>query len=713
MMIATWAGTFERSISVGIFVGRGSGTGKNLVAATDVASTGTPNLAVVRTFDPDDDDPYVADVEAPSVDVRDDVLAAVADRAVATLDAVTHDLPGGGESRTGQRDMVRAVAAAGASGRHLVIEAGTGVGKSLGYLVPLSLTGERVVVATATKNLQDQLATKDAPLVAAHHRKLKVAVLKGRANYLCRLRVRDAGGDGQLALDVEESPATVSRQVRRILEWARTTETGERDELSFEADGRAWRAVSVSPHECVGRVQCPEGERCFAERAKDRAAEADIVIVNTHLYGAHLSAGSSILPEHDCVVFDEAHQVPDIFAQLLGTTINAATLRTVASQARAALTGAGVEPARSLLSVADRLGDALARQLGGGQATGLNEEVATLLAEASGLVTELLARLRDQRPDQLDALGRYQRALGPTVHLGTDLARIREATSGELVWLAARDRDVDIELSLVELGPRLAKDLWSTVRSVLTSATIHDTLVSELGLTGEAEVMRVPSPFDYATHSLLYVPSDLPHRNDGAAEAAIIEELVALITAANGRTLALFTNREVMKRVAALVETRIATPVLVQDTLSRNQLLKQFRDDHATSLFAVTSYWQGVDVPGSTLSLVTIDRLPFARPDDPLTLARRERAGDRAFTEVDLPRAAMLLAQGVGRLIRSHDDQGVVAVLDTRLATANYRGRLLGRLPPMRRTRSRAEVEQFLRELPTHVPAAGTTSPTF
>lgn len=277
--------------------------------------------------------------------------------------------------------------------------------------------------------------------------------------------------------------------------------------------------------------------------------------------------------------------------------------------------------------------------------------------------------------------------------------------SGELLWLSG-DRDVTIELSLIDVGPRLTDILWPTVTGVLTSATIPDNLAHRVGLAGLADVVRVPSPFDYKNNALLYVPSTMPTRTDDGAEAAIVDELVALITAAGGRTLALFTNRSVMQRVAAEVAPRLATPVLVQDTLSRARLIAGFRDEESASLFAVTSYWQGVDVPGASLSLVTIDRLPFARPDDPLNQARRERAGDRAFSDVDLPRAAMLLAQGVGRLIRTSEDRGVVAVLDTRLATASYRQRLLARLPPMRRTRSRDDVTAFLSSI---VSASGDT----
>jgi ATP-dependent DNA helicase DinG len=654
----------------------------------------------VRSFDPDLEDPYVEPTDDSVSFVDADLVHVDATRALDLLDVITSDLPGGGESREGQRVMVQAVSAAVSRNRHAVIEAGTGIGKSLAYLVPLALSGRRVIISTATKNLQDQLASKDAPLVARHVEGLTVSVLKGRSNYLCRLRLQEVGGGAQMAFDEgDELPSGVTNQVRRILEWSATTKVGERDELSFEVDPRAWRSLSVTPQECLGKTQCPHGSTCFAELAKDRAASSDVVIVNTHLYAAHLSAGSTILPDHDLVVFDEAHEVLDIFAQMLGTSLNANRFRAAAALARGVLGASGGEFVTSVLAYADRLARALETQFDQGLTTGLGEEVTVLLVEGTRLCTELVEAVRGEKSDVAVDEYRRLRAQGPAVHLANDLARLRAVTTDELLWLTKRDREVDIELSLVDVGPRLKQELWPAVTAILTSATIPDGLARNLGLSDLAEEIRVESPFDYQQHALLYVPEHLPDRKHESAEGAIADELVELITAAGGRTLALFTNRAVMRRVAEAVKEKLETPVLVQDTLSRQRLIQKFRDEDAASLFAVTSYWQGVDVPGNSLSLVTIDRLPFSRPDDPLSQARRDRAGERAFYEVDVPRAAMLLAQGVGRLIRTTSDRGVVAVLDTRLATAGYRSRLLRRLPPMRRTRSRDEVLEFLRSI--------------
>ena len=652
----------------------------------------------MHSFDPDEDLVYVEPTDESGVQLDDDLVEIDVDRALTLLDEITADLPGGGEDRAGQRDMVRAVAAAFSRGQHTVIEAGTGIGKSLAYLIPAAMTGQRVVVATATKNLQDQLAGKDAPSVAAHAPGVRVAVLKGKNNYLCRNRAQSVGG-GQLSFDDgTQVPRGVAEQMRRILQWANVTTTGDRDELTFEVDQRAWRALSVTPQECLGRAQCPQGHSCFAELAKDRAAESSILIVNSHLYGAHLASGSMLLPAHEFVVFDEAHEVLDIFATLLGTSLNATRLRALAAVARPLLGTEFVERTAELVTVADRLAAALLIQYDNQRLSGLDEDALRELTRAGELVTQLVEALRALTSGGADAEFRRLRTLGPAIHLSNDLARLRNVRDGELLYLTRRDREVDLELSLVDVAPRLRDDLWPGVTAVLTSATVPDSLPENLGLDGDCVVARFDSPFDYRSNAMLYVPDHFPSRNDAAAEAAIIDELVGLIAAASGRTLALFTNRAVMNRVAESVEERIDTPVLVQGTLSRGRIIEQFRDDPAASLFAVTSFWQGIDVPGHSLSLVTIDRLPFAVPNDPLAEARRSRAAN-PFHDVDLPRAAMLLAQGVGRLIRNSSDRGVVAVLDTRLATASYRTSLFRKLPPMKRTRDRELVHDFLRKL--------------
>jgi len=652
----------------------------------------------VHTFDPDEEIPYVEPDVDSGVQLDDDVVEIDAERALELLDRITHDLPGGGENRDAQRMMVRSIASAFSRRRSAVIEAGTGVGKSLAYLVPAAMLAKRVVVATATKNLQDQLAAKDAPAVGAHWPGVRVEVLKGRQNYLCRNRAQSLSGGAQMSFDDgSDVPRGVADQMRRILNWANETPTGDRDELSFEVDHRAWRSLSVTAQECLGRSRCPQGNSCFSEMAKDRAAASSILVVNTHLYASHLASGSMLLPAHEFVVFDEAHELVDIFATLLGTSLNSSRLRALAGVARPLLGAEFTQRCLDLVSAADRLATALQAQFERNEMTGLDEDSRRDFNRCAELVVAIVEGLRTLPTDSPDAEARKIRALGPAVHLGNDLARVGNVRDGELLYLTRREREIDLELSLVDVAPRLRDDLWCNVTAILTSATIPDNLTRMLGLD-DATVERFESPFDYQKNSLLYVPNNFPERNSPEAESAIVEELVALIEAAGGRTLALFTNRSVMNRVAEAVEPRLDTEILVQGTLSRQRIIKEFRESPSASLFAVTSFWQGIDVPGHSLSLVTIDRLPFSVPNDPLAEARRAKS-ERPFYEVDLPRATMLLAQGVGRLIRSSTDRGVVAVLDTRLAQSSYRTAMFRKLPPMKRTRDQAEVRAFLSEL--------------
>jgi ATP-dependent DNA helicase DinG len=284
-------------------------------------------------------------------------------------------------------------------------------------------------------------------------------------------------------------------------------------------------------------------------------------------------------------------------------------------------------------------------------------------------------------------------------HLTDDLQRLVARTRGEVAWVDGTRRNARLRLSPIDVGPVLDATLWNEVTAVMTSATVPPMMVKRVGLEGhETEELNVGSPFDYRSHALLYVARHLPDRRAPEAESKLHEELALLIEAAGGRTLALFTSRRATEEAAVALSAALPYTVLLQGELPKGRLLEQFAEDETSCLFATMGFWQGVDIPGRSLSLLTLDRLPFPRPDDPLLQARRDRAGSRAFSVVDLPRAATLLAQGSGRLIRSADDRGVVAVLDPRLATASYRGVLLNALPPMRRTVERSEVEEFLRE---------------
>ena len=392
-------------------------------------------------FDPDEESAYVEPEIDAGVQLDDDVVEIDTERALALLDRITHELPGGGESRAGQREMVRSVAAAFSRRKTTVIEAGTGIGKSLAYLIPAAMSGQRVVVATATKNLQDQLAQKDAPTVAANAPGVRVAVLKGKQNYLCRNRVHSVGGAAQLSFDDgSDVPKGVADQMRRILQWSNETETGDRDELPFEVDQRAWRGLSVTPQECLHRVNCPQGQNCFAELAKDRAAESSILIVNTHLYASHLASGSMLLPAHKFVVFDEAHEIVDIFASLLGTSLNATRLRALAGVARPLLGAEFLERSLDLVTVADRFAASLQIQYDRNELTGLDEDCSRELSRANELVVALVEGLRSLTTSGADAEARKIRALGPAIHLANDLARVNNVRTGELLFISKLDR---------------------------------------------------------------------------------------------------------------------------------------------------------------------------------------------------------------------------------------------------------------------------------
>ena len=689
------------------------------------------------------------------------------DQVTATLAGVAAALPGGGEPREGQQQMARAVGQAFGKRRHLVVQAGTGTGKSLAYLVPAALAGERVVVATATKALQDQLAGKDLPLVAgALEEGLTFAVLKGRSNYLCVQRASEVGGTGQqLSLtadagagagsvdppDADDTltpaddggrvdPGTLGDQVRRLLRWAQDTPTGDRAELDFEPHFRAWAMVSTTARECPGAFRCPSGQECFAEDARARAAEADVVVVNTHLYGAHLASGGAVLPPHELVVFDEAHEVEEVMTDSLGLEIGPGRFRSLATGARAVLdagsTGttsavdllaevgdhfqrvlrplAGRRVPRSLIVGEDDAGDGAGDGAGAGAApTGDGDgsgptgdgsgpalpEVVTL---ATGRLDRLVGLLRQSEREAGDDeatadRARRDRLLLAAGHLADDLARLLALGDDDVAWVDGGQRSPSLRVSPIDVGPILAARLWDGTTAVLTSATVPIGLVDRLGLPAdETDELDVGSPFDYRDHSLLYVARSIPDRRRPEAEPAIHDELETLITAAGGRTLALFTSWRAMTAAVEALRPRLPFALLAQSDLPKPALVEAFRSEASSCLFATLGFWQGVDVPGPTLSLVTIDRIPFPRPDDPVLQARRDRAGAGAFGSVDLPRAGTLLAQGAGRLIRSARDRGVVAVLDSRLATAGYRGALLARVPPMKRTLDRDEVVAFL-----------------
>jgi ATP-dependent DNA helicase DinG len=647
------------------------------------------------------------------------------------LEHVVRALPHGGEARHGQRTMAEAVERAIRERRHLVVQAGTGTGKSLAYLVPAILSGKRVVVATATKALQDQLATKDLPFLTRHlGRSFRFAVLKGRSNYLCRQRAAEmAGGGEQLAL--EEAPGwhegdtgsgsggSVAAQARRLLAWGAQSASGDRAELDFEPSPRAWGMVSVGPRECPGATRCPSGETCFTEEARERAAAADIVVVNIHLYGAHLASDGAVLPEHDVVVFDEAHEVEDVMIASFGVDVGAGRARALARLVRAVLSRDEATVADELAAAGDSLDIALAPHLGRRVLPHSDPKLTAALEVAAARLSHASAALRTPdadpgRPEQGAAGPARTRALLAAGQLASDVATASAVGPDQVAWVEGQPHAPVLKVAPLDIGPLLADSLWARTTVVLTSATIPPGVVRRLGeAQGATDCMDAGSPFPYATNALLYCATNLPDRRRDGAESALHEELQALIEAAGGRTLALFTSWRAMEGAAEALRARVPFRLMTQSELPKPALVEAFSSDETSCLFATMGFWQGVDVPGPALSLVVIDRIPFPRPNEPLLQARRERFGPAAFREVDLPRATTLLAQGAGRLIRSADDRGVVAVLDPRLARASYRWELVRALPPMARTRHRSDVAAFLRRSGALDGAgAGTTSRT-
>ncbi len=626
-----------------------------------------------------------------------DVLAA-------GLGKVTEALPGGGERRDGQEQMCLAVGAALADERHLVVQAGTGTGKSLAYLVPLALGGRKAVVATATKALQDQLADKDLPAVVAHLAPdLTFAVLKGRSNYLCRQRVAELAGDGDDQLQLDGVAVAVGEQVEAeidaLVDWADETTSGDRAELPAEPSDAAWAAVSVGPRECPGAQRCPSGERCFAERARSEAAAADVVVVNTHLYGLHLASAGAVLPEHDVVVIDEAHQLEDIISSTAGLALGGGRFRALARQVRGLLTDDAI--ADELDAAGAGLTDACEGVAGQRVDPIEVPDLANALIAGRDRADQALRALRAVPDDApVDAATRAVRAIQAATALVDDIDRALEIDDGDVAWVED-GRPPSLQIAPVDVGEVLVDTLWGERTVVLTSATLPAGLPDRLGLPPDTfDVLDVGSPFDYEHQALLYCAAHLPAPGSDDYESEMHDELERLIVAAGGRTLALFTSWRAMEATADRLAPRLPWRVLTQRELPKPALLEAFATEPETCLFATISFWQGVDVPGAALSLVTIDRLPFPRPDEPLLQARRERAGPRAFGLVDLPKAATMLAQGAGRLIRRADDAGVVAVLDNRLATRrSYRWDLINALPPFRRTSDPEEAVSFLRGL--------------
>lgn len=605
----------------------------------------------------------------------------------------------GAEERQGQLDMSHAIAETLAAGRSIIVQAGTGTGKSLGYLVPAILNGKRTVVSTATKALQDQLDRNDLPLLKEH---LGVdftwAVVKGRGNYVCLQRVGELlGSHGQLEFDEVSEP--VKKEIDSIIAWSATTLTGDFEELHVLPSERARSAVSVGTDECPGRSKCPVGEACFAERARDAAKAADVVVVNLHLYGNHIASGGNILPEHDVVIFDEAHQLESVLSDTVGTQLSGGRLASLASAVRKVI--ADPKITNSLEEAGLRLTSALGPHAGERLATPLPQAISDPLSRARLEINTLLGVLREINTDNDATKQKALRAQTQASRLAESIDMALGSFEGYVAYVQGSADRPQLRISPLHVGDVLNSSVWVDHAAILTSATVPSSMPERVGLDLDGtEVITVDSPFDYEKNSRLYCSPEFPDRNNPRFTDFVHDELESLITAAGGRTLALFTSNKALHAATEAMRERLPFPILTPAEYSRSRLIEMFLADESSCIFASQSFFQGVDLPGKTLSLVVLDKLPFPRPDDPLLQARREAVGkDKSFNLIDLPIAATSLAQAAGRLIRTGTDKGVVAVLDRRLATAGYWRTLIGALPPMARTRSRAEVEQFLRDI--------------
>ena len=653
----------------------------------------------------------------------------------------------GGAERPGQVTMAEAVRQAIETGEHLAVQAGTGTGKSLAYLVPAvrhALTTSRtVVVATATIALQRQLIDRDLPrlvtaLAPLLDREPSFAILKGRRNYLCLHRERGGvADDPQDALfdPADAGPTSpLGRQVKRLHEWAEETTTGDRDELVPGVPEAAWRQVSVSAQECIGAQRCPFGSRCFAERARDAAARADIVVTNHALLAIDATSDIDVLPEHDVVIVDEAHDLVDrvtsaTTGELSGPAVEVAARRAGRLTESAAAEGAPTAVADPLRHAAA----ALAIDLGDAPPGRMDELSVTLAAtltsvrDAAGACADAVRASAASEEEDPQRMAAARMTLASLDELQRTASRILDAFGeqvterGEVVWLdRAPDetrRPPTLRVAPLEVGRVLRSRLFGARTVALTSATLalggsFAPLAIQWGLSLKPSVdgdehlawtgMDVGSPFDHPRSGILYVARHLPPPGRDQLPEAYLTELEELIDAAGGRTLGLFSSMRAAKQAAGALRERISQPLLCQGDDLTAQLVRQFAEDEPTCLFGTLSLWQGVDVPGNSLQLVVIDRIPFPRPDDPLASARQRAVaarGGNGFMTVAASQAALLLAQGAGRLLRTMTDRGVVAVLDPRLMTARYGDFLRASLPPFWTTTDPALVRAALRRL--------------
>ena len=612
--------------------------------------------------------------------------------------------------RPAQERLAQAIVEAIDRNGELIAEAGTGTGKTYAYLVPVLLSGRRTIISTGTKALQDQLYHRDLPRVrAALGARLKTALLKGRANYLCWYRLERTRSEGLFAT------RELAAQLRELHAWAGGSDSGDLSEAGFLADDSPlWPQVTSTAENCLG-VECPFYSECFVARARQKAQEADLVVVNHHLLFADQAIRQEgfgeILPGAHVFVLDEAHQLPELATRFFGTMLSARQLQELARDSLSEsldVSGAQAqlqEPVQGLEQAVPALRLALEPLAPRGTLPGLLRDPA--VSEAVGVLREALAGLIAS----LDGLAERSAGLHGCHERALELATRIEAIldvgdEAQVCWYETSPRGFQLHRTPLDVSATLQQfRAASEAAWIHTSATLavdggFAHFARQMGLDAPATVLE-PSPFDYHNQALLYLPQGLPEPNSGDHVEALVEAVLPLLDASEGRAFLLFTSHRALRMAAELLEGRREFPLFVQGTAPRHLLLEHFRASGNGVLLGAASFWEGVDVAGAALQLVVIDKLPFAAPDDPVLEARLDairRGGGSPFRDWQLPAAVIALKQGAGRLIRTHADRGVMVLCDPRLVSRSYGALFLASLPPFARTRDRERVVNFLRQ---------------